>query len=175
MSSALTLSLALFLSGFAGQQAISAGNWDSWQFLVGDWIAEGGGEPGRGTGTFSFSFDLQGKILLRRNRAEYPATKDRPAFTHEDLMVIYPEPGGTSARAVYFDNEEHVIHYTAKFSEDKKALTFLSDAAPSGPRFRLTYTKGSAALRVKFEIAPPGKPDSFSNYVEGVAHRKDAH
>src|SRR6266849_9830409 len=29
-------------------------NWDRWQFLMGEWVGEGGGEPGQGTGSFSF-------------------------------------------------------------------------------------------------------------------------
>lgn len=134
---------------------------------------DGGGGPGQGRGTFSFSLDLQGKILLRRNRADYPATKDHPAYSHEDLTIIYREPGGTLA--IYFDNEGHVIHYTAGFSEDGKTLTFLSDAVTSAPRFRLTYTQGkNGGLGIKFGIAPPGKPDSFSTYVEGIARRREA-
>src|ERR1035437_2254222 len=54
--------------------------WGPVQSLVGDWTGEGGGGPGQGSGTFSFKPDLQGKILVRRNRAEYPATKERAAF-----------------------------------------------------------------------------------------------
>jgi hypothetical protein len=51
--------------------------WGPLQSLVGDWIGEGGGGPGQGAGSFSFKPDLQGKILLRKNRAEYPAVKRR--------------------------------------------------------------------------------------------------
>ncbi len=171
MRRALLFCLAACLL-FARAPRVHAGDWDAWRFLVGDWAAQGGGEPGQGAGSVSFKFDLQGKILVRRDRTDYAATKDRPAFSHEDLMVIYPEPGGTGARAVYFDNEGHVIQYSAKFSEDQKTLTFLSDAAPSSPRFRLTYTKdGSRALAIKFEVAPPDKPEAFSTYVQGVARR----
>ncbi len=175
MRRAWTLCLALCFLGFPAQKGMDAGNWDAWRFLIGEWTAEGGGEPGQGTGTFSFSLELQGKILLRKNRSDYPATKDHPAYSHEDLMVIYPQPGEAATRAIYFDSEGHVIHYAAEFSEDKKALTFLSDAEPSAPRFRLTYTKDrDQALTIKFEIAPPGKPYSFTTYVEGIARRRKA-
>jgi hypothetical protein len=157
----------------AGQQAKTTDGWDAWRFLVGEWTAEGGGAPGRGMGTFSFHFDLDGRILVRNNRVDYPATKDRPAFSHQDLMVIYAEGRGTSTRAIYFDNEGHVIHYTAEFSQDRNSWTFLSDAVPSAPRFRLAYTRSkNGMLTAKFEISPPGKPDSFSTYVEGTARRK---
>ncbi len=160
----------------SAQQSKDVGNWDSWRFLVGEWTAQGRGEPGHGTGTFSFHFALQGKILVRKNRADYPATKDRPAYSHEDLMVICPEAEGQATRAIYFDSEGHVIYYVARFSEDKKTLTFLSDLVSSAPRFRLTYTKAkNETLILKFEITPPGRPDSFSTYVEGVARRTQEH
>lgn len=167
---------ALWAASLCAQQANETGDLNAWRFLLGEWAAEGGGKPGQGSGTFSFNFDLQGKIVVRRNRADYPATKDRPAYSHEDLMVIYPEPGGTLSRAIYFDNEGHVIQYSAQFAGDKKTVTLLSDPVPSAPRFRLTYTTGKdGALHIKFEIAPPNRLDSFSTYLEGVAHRKETH
>lgn len=91
-------------------------------------------------------------------------------------MVIYREGVGLPLRAVYFDNEGHVIHYTAQVSNDQQTVTFLSDAVTSEPRFRLSYSKGeNGALAIKFEIAPPGKPESLSTYVEGVARRSQSH
>jgi hypothetical protein len=171
---ALALVMVVFL-GFSAQQK-AADPWQAWRFLLGEWTAEGTGRPGEGAGSFTFALDLEGKILVRRNRADYPATKDRPAFSHKDLMVVYPGTEGRGARAIYFDNEGHVIEYAAQSSEDQETWIFLSDPVPSAPRFRLTYTKGDdGTLAVKFESAPPGKPDSFSTYVEGAARRKGAH
>jgi len=146
--------------------------WKPYRFLVGDWTGEGSGEPGKGSGRFSFAWDLQEKVLLRRNRTEYPATKDRPAVLHEDLMVIYRADRDGPTKAIYFDSEGHVINYAVTFSDDKRALTFLSDAVPNAPRFRLSYTKGAdEAIKIKFEIAPPGKPEGFRTYLEGSAQR----
>jgi hypothetical protein len=49
----------------------------------------------------------------------------------------------------------------------------VSGEAAGAPTFRLTYTKtGDDKMSVKFEIAPPGKPDSFMTYAEGMARRK---
>ncbi len=146
---------------------------EPWRFLVGDWVASGRGQPGQGTGSFSFRFELQGKILVRKNRADYPATNDHPAFSHEDLMVIYPEGGQGPVGAVYFDNEGHVVEYLATASSDGNAWTFLSGPSPSTPRFRLSYTRAKkGTLDIKFEIAPQDRPDRFSTYLEGVARRK---
>src|SRR5262245_1639212 len=156
-------------------QSKSADNWDAWRFLIGDWVGEGDGAPGQATGGFSFNLDLQGRILVRKNRADYPATKDRAAFLHEDLMIVYLESEGKPVKAIYFDNEGHVINYTATLSADGKTVTLLSDAAPSAPRYRFIYNKTTNdKLSFEFDIAPPGKPDAFSKYVEGAAKRKGA-
>src|SRR6202011_6405981 len=61
------------------------------ELLTGDWLGEGGGAPGQGAGEFSFRSELGGKALVRRNRADYPAAAGKPAFHHEDLMMIFQE------------------------------------------------------------------------------------
>jgi hypothetical protein len=145
--------------------------WEPYQYLVGDWVGEGGGRPGQGTGRFSFRWDLQKHVLVRRNVAEFPAAQGRPAAVHEDLMVIHPAEKG-AMKAVYFDSEGHVIHYTVEAAKDRGTLVFVSDPSPSAPRFRLSYVKrqGDEVL-IKFEMSPPGKPDGFRTYLEGKARR----
>jgi hypothetical protein len=144
-------------------------NWDGLQALVGDWAGEGGGGPGQGGGGFSFQPDLKSAVYVRRNRADYPAQQGRPAYSHEDLMVVYRDGG--RVRAFYYDNEMHLIHYTVQVAGEQ--IVFLGDIEASAPRFRFTYSKASAAqLKIKFEIAPPGKPDQFATYIEATAKRK---
>ena len=168
----LLLSLPLSAQQPSTQQSKETVNWDAFRFLLGEWVGEGAGAPGEATGGFSFNFDLEGKILVRRNRADYPATKDKPAYSHTDLMMIYQEPVG-QVRAIYFDNEGHVIHYSVSFSKDQNTLTFLGDPSPSAPRFRFTYNKAkNDSMTFRFDIAPPGKPEAFSKYIEGSLHRK---
>ena len=168
------ITFLLLPSSLPAQQAKSVDDWGPWVYLMGQWEGEGGGQSGQGTGEFAFYFDLDGEVLVRKNRADYPATKDRPAFSHEDLMVIYSEPNGAGTRrAIYFDNEGHVIEYAVEFSAERATFTFVSEAVASAPRYRLTYKKEETdRVAVKFEIAPPGKPDVFSTYIEAVAHRK---
>jgi hypothetical protein len=146
--------------------------WDRWQFLIGKWRAVGRGAPGEGKGGFSFTFDLQNKIITRKSHTDYPAAAGRPAFAHDDLMVIYADDAAQKCRADYYDNEGHVIRYTAEFSTDGKAVVFISDPVPSQPRFRLTYMESAdASLTIKFEIAAPTDPEVFRMYVEGTAQR----
>ena len=163
------------LPAFAGaQQTPSPDVWGPFRFLIGTWTAEGHGEPGKGEGEFSFRLELQGKILVRRNHLAFPATPQRPAFTHEDLLIVYRDADTGPQRAIYFDSEGFVIHYTATLSKDGKVLTFLSDPSPPAARQRLTYVQNEdGTLKVKFEIAPPDKPEAFATHVEGIARRED--
>jgi len=163
----------LSLTGLASVRA-TAVSWDNWRFLVGEWEAAGHGSPGEGKGHFSFALDLQGKVIVRKSHTDYPAAAGRPAFAHDDLMVIYADEGGQKFRADYYDNEGHVIRYTASLSSDGQTVSFISDIVPAQPRFRLTYIKTTAdTLGIKFEIAPPGAPENFKVYVEGTAHKKN--
>src|SRR5215470_10456949 len=115
--------------------------WAAFRFLLGEWVGEGDGKPGQGSGSFILAPDLGGKVLVRKNRNEIPAANGRPAATHEDLLIVYRGADGKRNKAIYFDNEDHVIQYTVTPSEDGKSLVFLGDAVPSQPRFRLTYAK----------------------------------
>jgi hypothetical protein len=146
--------------------------WGPLQPLVGAWTGEGGGGPGQGSGSFSFQPDLQGKILVRKNRAEYPATKDRPAFVHDDLMVVYRDTPEAPLRAIYFDSEGHTIRYEVQGPTDGSEAILVSAAEPGTPRYRLTYTRaGKDRLKIKFEVAPPGNPEQFATYIEAGARR----
>lgn len=143
-------------------------------FLIGNWVGEGGASskdgPGQGRGEFSFEYDLQRKVLIRRNYSEYPAQADRPASRQDDLMIVYAGEE-KKLRAVYFDSEDHVIHYAVEASDG--AIRFLSDPVADQPRYRLTYRKtGAATAFLEFEIAPPGKPDAFQSYITAKVRRK---
>jgi hypothetical protein len=167
----LLVVFAVFAAGGSTQVQAKDDPWEPFHFLIGEWVGEG--KEGQGTGHFSLTPDLGGKVLVRRNHAELPASNGRPAAVHEDLMVIYKSQDGKSAKAIYFDNEDHVINYNVTFSPDKETLTFISATAPSAPRFRLTYQKEAEdRVGIKFEIALPGKPDDFKTYLEGKARKK---
>jgi hypothetical protein len=159
----LTLALAALL-------AVSAGPFDSLKFLQGEWIGEGGGEPGQASSSdYSFLPELDGKILVRRSRSSYPAAKDRPAFVHQDLLVVYPGAPGKPPHAIYWDNEGHMIQY--EVAADGKSAAFVSQSDGAGPRYRLTYkSTGPDKVSIRFEVAAPGKP--FQVYVEGTARKK---
>jgi hypothetical protein len=137
------------------------------RFLIGEWVADGPATAG--SGHFEFAPDVQGKVLVRRNHAEYPAANGRPAASHDDLLVIYQEG---KPHAIYFDSEGHIIRYDVETGA-ADAVTFVSESATGMPRYRLSYKKlPDGRLSGKFEIAPPGKPEEFKAYLEWTAKRK---
>lgn len=165
----LALVVCLSTGNFAQQS--HKPDWSQFKFLIGDWVGEGSGAPGEGTGTTTFYFALDDHILVRKNHAEHPTANGRPAITHDDTMMLYFE--NNSFRAIYFDNEGHTIHYSAAFPPDSSALILTSDINQTAPRFRFTYRKiENGKLKVIFEIAPPGKPEEFKKYVEGIISKK---
>ena len=156
------LAALLVSAGFAGE------DWGAAQFLIGHWSGEGSGQAGAGSGSFSFTPDVQGKVLVRKSYAEYPAQGGKPAYRHDDLMIVYRDETSRQLRAIYFDNEDHVIRYTAKAADG--GIVLVSDGGANEMRYRLTYTPdGKDRVKLKFEIAPPGK--EFATYIEAAARR----
>jgi hypothetical protein len=146
-------------------------DWEAWKYLLGQWESDPSNEPDQGAGRFSFRFDLGGSILIRENRALLTVNEGSDENIHEDLMIVYSEDPG-SQRAIYFDNEQHVIHYKANISADQKTITLESDASPSTPQFRFTYIKiDENTLEARFEIAPPGSQGQFVIYLHGKARK----
>lgn len=138
--------------------------WGDWNWLTGTWQGEGSGQPGQGGGTFTFSKDLDEKIIVRRSHSEYPTTNGRPTMLHDDLMIVYPENSGGLLKAIYFDNEGHTINYSVTVSE--KTIVFLSDKIPGAPFFRLTYTLlDDKKVNTRFEMSQDGV--KFITYIEG--------
>jgi hypothetical protein len=133
-------------------------------WLIGPWEAEPDATGVAGGSLFSPA--AGGRALLRSNWALYPATEGRAASRHDDILVVHSENG--ALRALYVDNEGHVIRYEVVAAADRVVLTSV-EGVP-GPRFRLTLAAiAGAALSVAFEIAPPG--GDFARYVGGTLRR----
>ena len=149
-------------------------DWKAWKWLLGEWEGGSEGNPGAGHGRFSFNFDLEQNILVRKSRTVFPTTKERSGYTHDDLLIIYQDVDGAK-RSIYFDNEEHTIHYEVNISAEQNRITLESTPVPSIPQFRFTYTKtGKDTLDARFEMTPPGKPGAWFVYLEGTSRRVSA-
>jgi len=142
--------------------------WDKWNWLIGEWIGEGTGTPGRGGGFFAFSLDLDKKILVRKSHSEYPAAENKSRVIHDDLMIVYPDYSGNPSSAIYFDNEGHTINYSIAYTNRSIVLT--SGKIPNIPVFRLTYTMlDYETVNTKFEMSKDG--ENFTTYVEGKSFK----
>jgi hypothetical protein len=159
----LTISQIIF-----GQQSVKT--WEKWNFLIGEWKGEGSGQPGQNEGSFSFHTDLDGKILVRKNRTVFPATANSVAKVHDDLLIVYPGDQGALQEAIYFDNEGNIIRYKVSFTENSIVLT--SNIIPDNPRFRLSYvTIDNMTVNIIFEISSSRAPEDFIMYLSGKAFR----
>jgi len=159
-----TTFLALTISSFSQQNT----NWDQWNWLLGQWKGEGNGQLGQGGGTFSFSFDLDQKLIVRKSHSEYPATANKPKIVHDDLMIVYLDRTGNPSKAIYFDNEGHTINYLISYAD--KTITMISDKIPNMPVFRLTYTLlDNNTINTKFEMSQDG--EKFMTYIEGKSKK----
>lgn len=143
-------------------------NLDNWNWLIGVWVGEGSGQPGKGGGSFSFSFDLDKNIIVRKSHSEYPATKNKPKIIHDDLMIIYFDAIDSLSKAIYFDNEGHIINYNVVLAE--KSITLTSLKMQNTPIFRLTYDLlENEIVNTRFEISQDGA--NFMTYVEGKSKK----
>jgi hypothetical protein len=163
----LALLLAVLAAPAFAQPQVPPADWKPWAPLLGTWQGDAKG-PGDPTGGFTLSLELGGRVLVRKNHADYPKSATRPGFKHEDLMVMSQE-GGTS-RAEYWDNEGHVIHYAVTVEGERFVL--VSDAVPGQPRFRFTYELLTPkTLKLAFEMTAPDAPEDFKPYILATAHK----
>jgi len=130
-------------------------------FLEGTWGAKT--ELGAtSSGTYTFAKELAGHILARHS---VPANCNGPAgfnCGHTDLLFIYPD--GEALKAIYFDNEGHVIHYAVS-TPSPTTVVFLSD------RFRLVYERKDAVMSGKFQMRMPGQTE-WKSYLEWSGPKK---
>lgn len=171
----MVLCLAVISISSSAQSAAKVPANDGWapfQFLLGNWSGVGSGKPGEATaGSSSFSYDIDKHIIVRRNRAEYPAKPgEMKGWVHEDLLIIYRQPGQEAFQAMYFDNEGHVINYSISFPSKQSAVVLDSESSGKGPLFRLVYElRKDGSLSVEFLVGPTEK--ELRSYVTGLLKR----
>jgi hypothetical protein len=107
------------------------------------------------SGRYTFDLELDGHILARHGtndpHCEAPASFD---CAHGDLLYVFQDAPGSPLKAIYFDNEGHVIHYDVSTSTTT-SVAFLSEPGP-GPQFRLTYELAAGVMTGRFQIHMPG-------------------
>ncbi len=140
--------------------------WKALGFLQGTWEAKTNGESGvQVQGTYTFQMELKNHVLARHSH--YSAGCKGPAdfdCDHGDLLYVYQQMPGESLKALYLDNEGHVIHYSVS-APTATSAEFLSDASQPGPRFRLLYELHGEVMSGKFQIRMPGQ-NEWKSYLE---------
>jgi hypothetical protein len=161
------ISVCQFVTG-----QLTNSEWTKWNHLIGEWVGEGNGEPGKGNGSFSFKTDLNGKIIMRKNHTVFPESEKSKELIHDDLLIVYHQAEGAPEEALYLDNEGNTIKYMVSYAE--KAIILTSEKSADKPRFRLSYeTIDAKTVIVKFEMASPQAPDQFRIYLAGKAFKKE--
>jgi hypothetical protein len=80
------------------------------------------------------------------------------------MLYVYLDGPAQQLKAIYFDNEGHVIHYDVS-TPTPSSVVFLSEPAGPGPQFRLTYEVKDALLLGKFQSRMPGQSE-WKSYLE---------
>lgn len=164
---AISLSTAAPLRAQAPSPAAPAQDpFKALSFLEQNWEANTNGFGGvQSTGTYTFRRELGGHILARRSTNEV-ACKGPADFDcgHGDMLYVYQDAPGQPLRAIYFDNEGHVIHYGVS-TPAPLSVVFLSEPVGPGPQFRLTYAVQGALLLGKFQMQMPGQAE-WKSYLE---------
>ena len=169
---------AAFLLGLTLAQydrALSAPT-DPWQalgFLEGTWDAhtQGGSAGAQSSGTYTFKPELKHHLLVRSSSAS-GACRGPKSFDceHSDVLYVYQEAQGQPLRAIYFDNEGHVIHYDVSTPDSTTAI-FISDPSQPGPQFRLVYELKEAVMSGKFQMRMPGQAE-WKSYLDWTGAKK---
>ena len=152
----------------AAQTPAKPDPWLPIRFLFGSWEARttGGLAQAQASAGYTFRLELRDHIVARHTRSGVCAAPDDFNCQHSDLLYIYPE--GSGFKAIYFDNEGHIIHYDLSIPKPGTAV-FLSDAQQPGPQYRLSYELLDGTMSGKFELKMPGQAE-FMSYLEWSGH-----
>jgi hypothetical protein len=160
---ALVLALPLMA---VGQSTPPADPFKALSFLEQNWEANTNGYGGvKSVGTYTFRRELGGHILARRATGDV-ACKGPAGFDcdHGDLLYVYQDAPSQPLKAIYFDNEGHVIHYDVTVPT-ATSVVFLSEPSRPGPQFRLTYELKDSVMLGKFQSRMPGQSE-WTSYLE---------
>ena len=160
----LFLSVILGASLNAQSTVQSPDAWTALNFLQGTWQAKTGeGSTAKVTGSYTFAKELSGHLLARHSTVAGCTGPKAFDCEHGDLLYIFEERPRQPLKAIYFDNEGHVIHYTLSTPDETTAI-FLSEPGP-GPTFRLVYHLDHTTMSGKFQMQMPGQND-WKSYLE---------
>jgi hypothetical protein len=170
---ALSALFALALAHHDRALSAPADPWKALGFLEGTWDAhaQAGSAKAQVSGTYTFKFELKHHVLVRRSD-DSAACKGPASFDceHSDVLYVYQDAENQPQKAIYFDNEGHVIHYAIS-TPDAITAVFISEASPSGPQFQLIYQLKDTVMSGKFQMRMPGQTE-WKSYLEWNGAKK---
>jgi len=139
--------------------------WAPLAFLEGTWAAKATRPDGVAVdASYLFRRELRGHVMARRAASNAQCTGSATFdCEHSDELIVYAEQPGQPLKALYVDNEGHVIHYVVSTPAPNDAV-FLSEGT-GGPRFRLEYRLDHGEMAGKFQMQMPGQSD-WHSYLE---------
>ncbi len=149
--------------------------WAGLRFMEGKWEGTATGQPGKGTSSREYRFELNGRFLSARNRSIYePKATDAKPEVHEDLGMFSYDRGLKKVVLRQFHVEGFVNEYTMdSISADGKSLEFVTvriENIPAGWRAKEAFRIVSQDEFVEtFSLAAPGK--DFEVYSETCLKR----
>jgi hypothetical protein len=166
ISGVLLLLLCMLPVGAQAAPPAPADPWKALSFLQGTWGGKTTGSRGvSAAGVYTFKSELGGHLLARYSTTDAGCKgPDDYNCEHHDLLYVFQDAPGQLLKAIYFDNEGHVIRYNVS-TPDATTAIFLSDASHPEPQFRLTYELKGAVMSGKFEMRPPGQ-QGWKTYLE---------
>jgi len=164
--------LALMVAApLCAQTAATPDPWKALSFLEGTWEAKTQGGAASAAGLYTFQLELDKHILARHSTTD-PGCKGPANFdcAHGDLLYVYEDAPGQPLKAIYFDNEGHVLHYSVS-TPDATTAVFLTDPAAPGPQFKLVYELKGPLMTGKFQMKMPGQTE-WKSYLEWSGGKK---
>lgn len=144
--------------------------WAALRFFEGKWEGAAAGQPGKGTSTREYRFDLNGRFLSARNKSVWePKSPGAKAEVHEDAGMFSYDRAQKKLVLRQFHVEGFVNEYTADPpAPDAKTFSFTTvriENIPAGWRAREAYRIVSPDEFVEtFSLAEPAK--DFEVYSE---------
>jgi hypothetical protein len=163
---AVTALFALALTPNDRALSAAADSWKALAFLEGTWDAhaQAGSAGAQSNGTYTFKPELKHHVLVRHSDSAACKGPARFDCEHSDVLYVYQDAENQPLKAIYFDNEGHVIHYAVSTPNSSTAM-LVSDASPSGPQFRLVYELKDSVMWGKFQMRMPGETE-WKSYLE---------
>ncbi len=146
-----------------GQSTKKDSLWLPLKPFIGQWLGEGGGEPGTGIYERSYYFILNKNFIEIKNKSTFPPTENNPkGEVHEDIGYFSYDKALKKFKLRQFHIEGFVNEYVLdSISADNKTIVFRTETIeniPEGWKAKETYQLiNENEIEETFELAEPNK------------------